>query len=181
MPLGTRFRLLGAAFSLTLLVSLTTVFAQVDEEGVPPRGGMGEVSIVTDPPRAMVYLGGTKLGLSPVDTVYPSGRHTLTIMHNGEELITERVNVWPDRKLQIERKLVSPYGSVTLTTKPEKNVRVAIDGEPVGETEGGPLTINNIEAGARVFTVSRGKAQKEVEVQVRPEENVEIHVDLTKR
>ncbi len=178
MPIVTRLRNFRTVFSMALLVSVAAVSVQSEEDAVPPRGGMGEVSIITDPPRAMVYLGGAKLGLSPVDTSFASGRHTLTIMYNGEELITERVNVWPDRKLVIERKLVTPYGSVTLTTKPEKNVRVSIDGEPIGETEGGPLRINNIEAGSRIFTVTRGKAKKQVEVKVIPEENVEVHVDL---
>jgi hypothetical protein len=114
-----------------------------------------------------------------VDTVFPSGRHSLTIMLNGEELIKERVNICSGEKTTIEKKLLMPYGSVAVKTNPlNVNARVTVDGEEVGSTKGGILTINRLEAGTRVIKVSTGKRHKEMSVNVLPEETVELNVDF---
>ncbi len=145
----------------------------------PARGQSGSVSIITTPEKAIVYLGGQKLGPAPVDTVFPSGRHTLTIMLNGEELVNERVNVCGGQKTIIEKKLLMPYGSVVLTTVPINcNCKVTVDGEDVGSTRGGVLTINRLEAGTRVIKVSNGKRSKEMTVNVLAEESVDVKVDF---
>lgn len=150
-----------------------------DPDSPPARGQSGSVSVITTPEKAVVYLGGQKLGPSPVDTVFPSGRHTLTIMLNGEELVNERVNICAGEKTSIEKKLLLPYGNVALTTNPINcNCRVSVDGEEVGSTHGGVLTINRLEAGTRVFKVSNGKRSKEISVTVLPEETVNLTVDF---
>ncbi len=150
-----------------------------DSENPPPRGQSGQVSITTTPEKAIVYLGGNKLGPSPVDTTVPSGRVTMTIMLNGEELVNERVNICPGQKTVIEKKLLMPYGSVAITTNPLNcNCHVSVDGEEAGSTKGGVLTINRLEAGTRIFKVTNGKRSKEVSVNVLPEETVNVKVDF---
>ena len=145
----------------------------------PPRGGQGRVKIVTTPEKAAAFLGGIKLGNTPVDTAFESGRHTLTLMLNGEELVRERVNIWPNQATTIEKKLLMPYGSLAITPNPLNwNCRVTIDGEDVGYTKGGVLTINRIEAGTRVIRVSSGKRQKEFNIDILAEETVELAVDF---
>lgn len=145
----------------------------------PERGQTGSVSVVTTPEKAMVYLGGVKLGFSPVDTAFRSGRHSLTIMLNGEELVKERVNICGGQRTVIEKKLLLPYGSVAVKTNPLGiNARVKVDGEEVGSTKGGILTINRLEAGTRVFIISNGKRHKEVSVDVLPEETVQLDVNF---
>jgi hypothetical protein len=149
-------------------------------DGPPPRGGKGTIQIKTTPEKAMAYLGGVKLGNTPVDTAFESGRHTLTILLNGEELVRERVNVWPNKVTTVEKKLLMPYGNLTLTTNPLNcNCRVTIDGEDVGSTKGGVLTINRIEAGTRVVKVFYGKRAKEVNIDIQPEQTVDLAVDFT--
>ena len=184
MVFGSKMRILGAALVLALTLpglSLAEVTGNCsqDPDNPPERGQNGSVSVVTTPEKAMVYLGGQKLGLSPVDTVFPSGRHSLTIMLNGEELIKERVNVCSGQKTTIEKKLLMPYGSVAVKTSPlNVNARVTVDGEEVGSTKGGILTINRLEAGTRVIKVSSGKRHREMSVNVLPEETVELNVDF---
>jgi PEGA domain len=181
---GVKIGALGTSFILALSLAgftwgETTGNCSQDPDSPPARGQSGSVSVVTTPEKAIVYLGGQKLGPSPVDTVFPSGRHTLTIMLNGEELVNERVNICAGEKTSIEKKLLLPYGSVALTTNPINcNCRVTVDGEPVGSTQGGVLTINKLEAGTRVFKVSNGKRSKEVSVTVLPEETVNLNVDF---
>ena len=154
--------------------------AQADDGGdPPPRGGKGSIKIITTPEKASAFLGGVKLGNTPVDTAFESGRHTLTLMLNGEELVRERVNIWPNKVTTVEKKLLMPYGNLTLTTNPLNcNCRVTIDGEDVGGTKGGVLTINRIEAGTRVVKVYYGKRSKEVNVDILAEETVELAVDF---
>lgn len=181
-----RIRILGAALVLALSlpgVSLgeTSGNCSQDPDNPPARGQSGSVSVITTPEKAVVYLGGQKLGLSPIDTVFPSGRHSLTIMLNGEELVKERVNVCAGEKTTVTKELKLPYGSVAVKTNPLKmNARVSVDGEEVGYTRGGILTINRLEAGTRAFKISNGKRHKEYSVDVLPEETVELNVDFGK-
>lgn len=174
---GTAFILL---FSLPAFsVGETTGNCSQDPESAPARGQSGSVSVTTTPEKAIVYLGGQKLGASPIDTAFPSGRHTLTIMLNGEELVNERVNICGNQKTIIEKKLLMPYGSVALTTNPLKcNCHVTVDGEEVGATHGGLLTINRLEAGTRILKVSNGKRSKEISVDVLAEQTVNVKVDF---
>ncbi|MEO7427691.1 MAG: PEGA domain-containing protein [Fibrobacteria bacterium] len=187
MAFAAKMHLLGAALVLALsMPGLTfsesagvTGNCSQDADSAPARGQSGSVSVITTPEKAVVYLGGEKLGFSPIDTVFPSGRHSLTIMLNGEELVKERVNICAGEKTVIEKKLLMPYGSVAVKTNPLKvNARVTVDGEEVGSTRGGVLTINRLEAGTRIFKVSTGKRHKEISVNVLPEETVELNVDL---
>ena len=150
-----------------------------DPDNPPARGQNGSVSVVTEPEKAVVYLGGVKLGASPVDTAFASGRHTLTIMLNGEELVNERLNICAGQKTVVEKKLLLPYGTVVVKTNPLNiNAKVTVDGESIGSTRGGVLTINKLEAGTRVFRVSNGKRTKEVSVNVLPEQSVDLNVDF---
>ncbi len=172
--------ILGAALVFVFsLPALCRAECSQDPDNPPARGQSGSVSIVTTPEKAVVYLGGNKLGLSPIDTTFPTGRHSLTIMLNGEELVKERVNVCAGEKTVVTKELKMPYGSVAVKTNPLKmNARVTVDGEEVGTTKGGVLTINRLEAGTRVFKVSNGKQHKEVSVNVLPEETVDLNVDF---
>jgi hypothetical protein len=100
-------------------------------------------------------------------------------MLNGEELVRERVNVWPNQVLQIDKKLLMPYGSLVLTPNPLNcNCRVTIDGEDVGYTRGGVLTINRIEAGTRVVKIWHGKRAKDLKVDIQAEGTTELAVDF---
>jgi PEGA domain len=146
---------------------------------VPPKGGSGRLIVRTNPQKAMVYFGGTKLGLSPVDTNFSSGRYTLTIMLNGEELVTKRLNICPDQTTEFAKALKLPYGSIVIRTTPIKiNAKVWIDGEEVGSTKGGVLRINRIEAGTRILKIKNGNKFKELNVDVLAEESVEVEVKL---
>jgi hypothetical protein len=129
-----------------------------DGDNPPERGGSGSLSVTTTPEKAVVYLGGIKYGPAPVDSAAPSGRHTLTIMLNGEELVNERINICAGQKTEITKELKMPYGNIAIKTTPLNiNARVSVDGEQVGSTKGGILTINRLEAGSRVISVSNGK------------------------
>lgn len=150
-----------------------------DGDNPPARGGSGSLSVTTTPEKAVVYLGGIKYGASPVDSAAPSGRHTLTIMLNGEELVNERVNICAGEKTVITKDLKMPYGNVAIRTNPLNiNAKVTIDGDHVGTTKGGVLTVNRLEAGSRVIKVSNGKRAKELTVNILPEETVELNVDF---
>ena len=166
------------AMGLSLPSSLRADCPQ-DSDNPPERGGKGSVSVSTTPAKAVVYVGGIKLGPSPVDGEVPSGRHTLTIMLNGEELVNERINICDGQTTTTEKTLLMPYGNVAIKTNPLNiNAKVSVDGEQVGSTGGGVLTINRLEAGTRVIKVSHGRRSKEVTVDVLPEQTVELDINL---
>ncbi len=187
MAFAPKISALGTVLFLAMAITgaprgETTGTCSQDGDNPPERGQQGSVNVITTPEKAVVYLGGNKLGFSPIDTTFPSGRHTLTIMLNGEELVNERVNICGGQKTVIEKKLLMPYGSVALTTNPLKcNCRVSVDGDVVGTTKGGVLTINRLEAGTRIFKVSNGKRTKEVSVTVLAEETVNVKVDFNSK
>jgi hypothetical protein len=185
MAFAKKTYLFGAGLVLALALPAITLGevkgnCSQDPDSPPARGQTGSVSIITTPEKAVVYLNGDKLGLSPIDTAYPSGRFSLTIMLNGEELIKERINVCAGEKTTWEGALKMPYGSVAVKTNPLNiNAKVTVDGEEVGSTRGGVLTINRLEAGTRVFKVAaKGKRTKEMSVNVLPEETVDLNVDF---
>ena len=125
-------------------------------------------------------MGGIKLGSTPIDTTFESGRHTLTLILNGEELVRERINIWPDSTTQIEKNLAMPYGSLSVKTNPQHyDCTIFMDGEDVGSTHGAPLIINKIRAGTRVFRISNGRRFKEYTLVIPSEKTVELMVDFT--
>ncbi len=153
-----------------------------DNVVVPPRGGEGHIRIETTPEKAAAYMDGVELGLTPVDTTFQSGRFTLTLLLNGEELVHERVNIWPGRDTLITKKLLMPYGSVVIHPDPLRwNYRVQVDGEDVGETRGGVLTINKLDAGTRVIRLTYGRHSKEFTIDILPEKSVDLNADFKKR
>jgi hypothetical protein len=185
MAFAKKLHRFGAALILALALPGFALAGEVtgncdqSPDNPPARGQMGSISIVTTPEKAVVYLNGDKLGLSPIDTAYTTGRFSLTIMLNGEELVKKRINVCAGEKTTWEGDLKMPYGSVAVKTNPLNiNARISVDGEEVGSTKGGVLTINHLEAGTRVFKVSHGRKHKEMSVNVLPEETVDLDVDL---
>jgi len=157
-----------------------TTADQSSNQNPPPRGQRGKISITTTPSKAVVYLAGQNLGKTPIEEMeVNSGRHDLTIMLEGEELVRERVNIWPNQTLVLDKKLILPYGSLTITTTPSK-AKVFIDGENVGQTSGAPLTVNNIQAGTRILKVTAGKKSKEMQVEIKGEETLSLEIVLGK-
>ncbi len=176
------------AISLLCLGPLTSVYSEEGsnpsggDEAVPPRGGKGTIKILTTPEKAQAFLGGVSLGKTPVDTSFETGRHTLTILLNGEELVKERVNIWANKTTLIEKTLKLPYGNLVVTPDPIRcNCRVFIDGEEVGTTKGGVLTINHLEAGTRILKITNGKIHKEQNVDIVAEGTVEVTVSFKKK
>ncbi len=165
---------------LTVVFLAGLGFARAQEDAVPPRGGQGRIQIITQPPQVEAYMEGVDLGPTPVDTAFPSGRHTLTLLLNGVESARLRVNVWPDSTTTVKKNLTAPYGTLTLKTNPAScNCEVSVDSVDVGSTHGGPLILDNLKVGTRVIDVSDGKRSREYSVMILPETKVDLLVDFT--
>jgi len=163
-----------------VLMAACVTDALAQEDPVPPRGGMGRIQVFTTPSGAEVYMEGLDLGPTPLDTAFPSGRHTLTLLLNGVETSRLRVNVWPDSTTVVKKNLTLPYGSLVLKTNPVNcDCEVSVDSVDVGSTHGGPLTVDNLRAGTRTIDVSDGKRTKESTVLILPEQTVQLLVDFS--
>jgi len=172
------FRLaLPAALALALSVN---VFAD-DDEDFAPRGGTGTITIITDPPNSDVFLDGDSLGKSPITKrKFRSGPLRLIVIDQGKELINTRFNVWPNKDNKYEGKTIMPHGTVVVTTNPNK-CRILLDGEIADRTDGGPLTLNSVEAGSHTIGAEGCGKLFEVLIPVRGEETTEVHLDVKTR
>lgn len=161
---------------LFICLFVTVPYTAETPAPVPPRGEHGFVTITTTPAKATVYLGGNELGKTPLENVkVESGRHDLTIMLQGEELVSERVNIWPNQTTTLDRKLVLPYGSLHLKTIPAK-IKVNINGESVGETTSAPFIVNKLETGTHLLKLTGKGKTKEMEVQIQGEDTTYLEI-----
>ena len=173
------FRLaLPTALMLFLSVS---VFAD-DDDNFAPRGGTGTITIITNPPNSYVFLDGDSLGKSPIiKRSFRSGPLKLIVLDQGKELINTRFNVWPNKENKFEGETVMPHGTIKITTNPSK-CQILLDGEYADRTDGGPLTLNSVDAGDHQIGAScPGRKTYEVLVRVEGEKSVELFLDAIKR
>ncbi len=167
-------------FSFLTLLILSLSLAAFAEEP-PPRGQMGKVTIITDPPGSQVFLGGEELGKSPIiERDFPSGRHTLIVVDQGYELVNQRFNVWPNKVNEFGGKTTIPKGHLKITTKPAKCI-IYVDGDNADKTDGAPLTVRNLDAGDHMVRAECGRKSAEMLVTVKGEETTEVLLDATKR
>jgi hypothetical protein len=169
---------------LAILFLVSTVWTQdesVDESAIPPRGGKGTITIETNPPGSMVYLGGVELGKTPIKNLeVSSGRQTLVVIDQGQELINERFNVWPNKNNEYKAKTVMPFGSIEITTTPGK-CDIYLNGDLADGTDGAELIINNVDAGDHMIKATCGRHSKEEMITVVGEQRTKIHIDATKK
>ena len=169
---------LALPLALTLALSLNA-FADDD---LAPRGGTGYITIVTEPPNSDVFLDGVDLGKSPIKKKsFHSGPLRLIIMDQGKELINTRFNVWPNKDNVYQGATVMPSGTILVTTNPNK-CHVSLDGEIADRTDGGPLTLNSVDAGDHTIGAQcPGKGSFEVLISVKGEQTTEVHLDVPKK
>lgn len=172
------FRLaLPAALSLALSIN---AFAQ-DDDDLAPRGGMGTITITTDPPNSDVFLDGESLGKSPITKrKFRSGPLRLIVQDQGKELINTRFNVWPNKDNVYEGKTVMPQGKVKITTNPA-SCRILMDGEIADRTEGGELMLNSVDAGDHTIGADGCGKYFEILIPVRGEQTTEVRLDVKTR
>ncbi|MDR3000552.1 MAG: PEGA domain-containing protein [Fibromonadaceae bacterium] len=172
------FRLMLPVLAFALVFSVN---AFADDEEFAPRGGTGTVTIITDPPNSDIFLDGVPLGKSPITKKeFRSGPLRLIVMDQGKELINVRFNVWPGRENKFEGATVMPHGTIIVTTVPDK-CQILLDGDHADNTDGGPLTINNIDAGSHTIAADRCGRYFEIMVPVRGEKTTEVHLDVRSR
>jgi len=172
---------------LTTLPAILMLFLSIsafadDDEDFAPRGGTGTVTIITNPPNSDVYLDKEYLGKSPITKrQFRSGPLKLIVMDQNKELINTKFNVWPNKENKFEGSTTLPSGTIKITTNPDK-CWITLDGERADRTDGGPLTINSVDAGDhQVGAECPGKKTYEVLVKVKGEQTSELFLDAVKR
>jgi len=168
------------ALSVAVLLAFSVnVFA--DDDDMAPRGGTGTITIITDPPNSDVFLDGDALGKSPITKrKFRSGPLRLIVIDQGKELINTRFNVWPNKENVFEGKTTMPAGTIVVTTNPNK-CRILLDGENADRTDGGPLTLNAVDAGSHTIGAEGCGKLLEILIPVRGEQTTEVHLDVKAR
>ncbi|MGL1936372.1 MAG: PEGA domain-containing protein [Fibrobacterales bacterium] len=162
----------------TLLLTLGTLFAE--EMTFPERGSEGTIIITSDPRGSVVYLDAEELGKTPVEMPFRSGRFDLVIMDQEIELVNTRFSVWPDSINTYNATTKIPIGKIELKTKPGK-CKVWLDGERAGSTQGGTLTMHNLDAGTHLVRIKCGSKSKEELIEVTGEETIKVTMNVYKK
>ncbi len=161
-----------------VLFAATLSFAQDAE--FPSRGEEGTISITSDPTGSMVYLDAEELGKTPINMPFRSGRFDLIIMDQGIELVNTRFNVWANKENKYRAATKIPIGKIEVTTKPGR-CKIWLDAERAGHTDGGTLTLHNIDAGTHVVLAKCGGRKKEQLVEVTGEETTKVLINTYKK
>jgi len=169
-------------FALPATLMLAFSVCAFAEDDLAPRGKMGTITIITNPPNSDVFLDGEDLGKSPIiKRQFRTGPLRLVIMDQGKELINTRFNVWPNKENKFEGSTVMPHGTIKITTNPNK-CQILLDGDYADRTDGGPLTLNSVDEGDHQVSANcPGRKPYEVLVKVEGEKTLELFLDAVKR
>jgi len=110
----------------------------------------GSIMIESEPTKAMIYLDGEEVGITP-DTLWyiVPGKHEIIVETDGYEVWSEIVDVEEDKQKALTAELQIKTGSIAIESKPS-NAVVFLDGEEVGKT---PETLTSIVPGAHEVQV----------------------------
>jgi hypothetical protein len=177
-----KFSKLTAA-ALALALAALPAFAQDDENAdPPPRDQPATITVITEPAQSEVFLNGNPIGKTPINKKdVTSGRQTIIVMDQNQELVNKRINVWPGKDNVFEFKTQMPWGNIEITTTPDRCV-IYVDGDQADMTDGGPLTVRSLDAGDHLVAAECGGNRKtDTLVRVGGETTIKIHLDATKK
>jgi outer membrane receptor for ferrienterochelin and colicins len=138
-----------------------------------PRTG---VLRVTDgiPGTEVFFENGAFVGVVPIDTLLPAGRHTLVFRAPGHQSRNIPIDMAPDGEVNLTAELAVVKGKVIVDAL-EQGARIEIDGVAAGFT---PAALDVPEGRHTVRIVLRGFAPFETEIDVRGDEVTEVYTRL---
>jgi hypothetical protein len=147
-----------------------------------------QLTVVTIPPGARVYVENQFRGASPVTiTDAAPGTYRIRVEMDGREPTARTVELQRDQKLVEEFRLEGNLGILELVTEPA-GVRVFVDGQPAGETTLPPggsdklsdaLLLKSLTVGSRnVQLTKEGYASKEFTVEIQRDQTATRHEKL---
>ena len=110
----------------------------------------GSIMIESEPAKAMIYLDGEEVGITP-DTLWyiVPGKHEIRVEMDGYEVWSENVDIEEDKQKSLTAALQIKTGSISIESKPS-NAVVYLDGEEVGKA---PYTLKSIVPGTHEVQV----------------------------
>ena len=104
------------------------------------------VEIKTDPPGAKVSINGVEmLGTTPISDFFTSGRFPIHITKEKYLDVEETINIDPSKSENVfSYRLESNTGTIVISSDPEKNLAVTLNGKSVGNT---PVTLTEQDVG----------------------------------
>jgi len=104
------------------------------------------VEIKTDPPGAKVSINGVEmLGTTPISDFFTSGRFPIHITKEKYLDVEETINIDPSKAENVfSYHLESNTGTIVISSDPEKNLAVTLNGKSVGNT---PVTLTEQDVG----------------------------------
>jgi len=137
----------------------TIVLTNKYKTGARVVQSMGFVLIKSDPPGAEVTLNGEPTGMNtPFSKPLSLGSHQFGL--NKEFYLPHQDNfeITPGRTTTIEIPLTANFGSLTITSQPESEAEIWIDGKPTEKTT--PATFEMLSAGSHTLTLKKGMFER---------------------
>jgi tetratricopeptide (TPR) repeat protein len=156
----------------------------IDLLDVLRRQEIGTLYIDSEPGGAEVFLGGQRVGLTPLLPPAPvyKGVHELEVRLQGYDSYSERITILPDQQMQRNVALNRVTGDIIIYTQPS-GAKVFLDDQLVGVTSGspspeergkfgpefdfselsGPFTINYVKPGIHTLKIEKNCFETRVE------------------
>lgn len=112
----------------------------------------GTLQVVASVPGAEVWLGGTRVGVSPLSLVLAEGIHLVQVRAAGFAEFRTQVTIRAGRTTTVDAELRQLTGVLRIIGAPD-GAYVFVDGFAIGRVAGGLLNVSEIAAGMREVTV----------------------------
>jgi hypothetical protein len=106
----------------------------------------GLLQISSNPPGAQVLLNGRVVGNAPLNLTVQPGRYEVELRLSGYQNFRATVNVGSGQTVPLNAILQTLRGTLEVFTNVE--ARIFLDGREVGQTRGGLLRLDELEAGS---------------------------------
>ncbi len=118
------------------------------------KGNFGELSVITDPPGALVIVDHDTLTdiLTPVNKMkLEPGEHWISILKKGHDVYDEMVMIALGTLLEIDHVMNRQTGNLKVSSEPQ-GAKIYLDGGKVGTT---PVVLRDVPTGTRVLEIEK--------------------------
>lgn len=121
----------------------------------PPPPQTGTLQVNSNPQGAQVVLGGRVVGQTPLNLSLNAGQYDLELRLNGYQSLRQSVRINGGQVTPINVALVALRSSLQVVTNVP--ARIFVDGQEVGQTQGGLLQLNDLNPGrVQVVAIAPG-------------------------
>lgn len=161
----------------TLDKTFIVILNKVTEERITLKKEMGQLTIISIPVGAEIFLNDNSFGKSPIDNFdLEVGTYNLTLKKDGYTAISKSIEIKVGETTVIKENIPKAQGILKVISNPS-GADVYIDGKLLGST---PLNKKNIRSGNRLITIKKiGYVDKSQSVNITTTKQSTLRFDLS--